>query len=95
MQNPLKIIFPDQCAGCGGMVEGDAGLCAACWSETRFLQGLACDACAAPLLGPGDVVVIPADLPHEATCVGDVEEMDMWSPRRQDWLDGTDDYLRK
>lgn len=46
-------------------------------------------------LGPGDVVVIPADLPHEATCVGDVEEMDMWSPRRQDWLDGTDDYLRK
>ena len=46
-------------------------------------------------LGPGDVVVIPADLPHEATCIGDVEEMDMWSPRRQDWLDGTDDYLRK
>lgn len=46
-------------------------------------------------LGPGDVVVIPAHLPHEATCIGDVEEMDMWSPRRDDWLDGTDDYLRQ
>lgn len=46
-------------------------------------------------LGPGDVVVIPAHLPHEATAIGDVEEMDMWSPRRDDWLDGTDDYLRQ
>ncbi|MDH3990078.1 MAG: cupin domain-containing protein [Gammaproteobacteria bacterium] len=46
-------------------------------------------------LGPGDVVVIPAHLPHEATAIGDVEEMDMWAPRRDDWLDGTDDYLRK
>jgi quercetin dioxygenase-like cupin family protein len=46
------------------------------------------------VLGPGDCVVIPAHLPHEATAIGDVEEMDMWSPRREDWLDGTDDYLR-
>jgi len=46
-------------------------------------------------LGPGDVVVIPANLPHEATAIGDVEEMDMWAPRRDDWLDGTDAYLRQ
>jgi quercetin dioxygenase-like cupin family protein len=46
------------------------------------------------VLGPGDVVVIPAHLPHEATCIGDVEEMDMWAPRREDWLDGSDAYLR-
>ena len=45
-------------------------------------------------VGPGGVVVIPANIPHEALCVGDVEEMDMWSPRRDDWLDGSDDYLR-
>jgi len=44
--------------------------------------------------GPGDVVVIPAHVPHEALCIGDVEEIDMWSPRRDDWLDGSDDYLR-
>ncbi|MDH3439886.1 MAG: cupin domain-containing protein [Gammaproteobacteria bacterium] len=47
------------------------------------------------VLGPGDCVVIPAHLPHEATAIGDVEEMDMWAPRRDDWLDGSDDYLRK
>ena len=47
------------------------------------------------LLGPGDVVVIPANVPHQATCIGEVEEIDMWSPRRDDWLDGTDDYLRR
>jgi quercetin dioxygenase-like cupin family protein len=44
--------------------------------------------------GPGDVVVIPSHLPHEALCLSDVEEMDMWSPRRDDWLDGSDAYLR-
>lgn len=43
---------------------------------------------------PGGVVVIPAYVPHEALAVGDVEEMDMWAPRRDDWLDGSDDYLR-
>jgi quercetin dioxygenase-like cupin family protein len=46
------------------------------------------------LLNPGDVVVIPPHVPHQATCIGEVEEIDMWSPRREDWLDGTDDYLR-
>jgi len=46
-------------------------------------------------LGPGDMLVIPPNLPHEALMIGDVEEMDTWSPPRQDWLDGTDDYLRK
>lgn len=43
----------------------------------------------------GDVVVIPGNLPHEALMIGDVEEIDTWAPPRQDWLDKTDDYLRK
>lgn len=46
-------------------------------------------------LGPGDSIVIPSNLPHEALMIGDVEEVDTWSPIREDWLDGTDDYLRK
>ncbi|HJN97001.1 MAG: cupin [Gammaproteobacteria bacterium] len=46
------------------------------------------------LLNPGDVVVIPPNVPHQATCIGAVEQTDIWSPRREDWLDGTDDYLR-
>jgi quercetin dioxygenase-like cupin family protein len=60
--------------------------------QMRFLIGN--DKAEEILLGPGDVVVIPADVPHQATCIGAVEEVDMWSPRRDDWLDGTDDYLR-
>ena len=43
----------------------------------------------------GESVVIPANVPHEALMIGDVEETDTWAPPRTDWLDGTDDYLRK
>ena len=46
-------------------------------------------------LNPGDVIVIPSNLPHEALMMGDVEEIDTWAPPRQDWLDGSDHYLRK
>ena len=46
-------------------------------------------------VGPGQVLVIPAHLPHEALCLGDVEEIDIWAPRRDDWLDKSDDYLRQ
>jgi quercetin dioxygenase-like cupin family protein len=46
-------------------------------------------------LAPGDVVVIPSNLPHEALMIGDVEEVDTWAPPRRDWLDKTDAYLRK
>jgi quercetin dioxygenase-like cupin family protein len=56
----------------------------------RFGEDRACEL----EVGPGEVVVIPSNLPHEALCIGDVEEVDMWSPRRDDWLNGTDDYLR-
>ena len=46
-------------------------------------------------LHAGDVIVIPANVPHEALMIGDCEGIDTWAPRREDWLDGTDDYLRK
>ncbi len=45
-------------------------------------------------LNAGDVIVIPSNLPHEALMIGDVEEIDTWAPIREDWLDGTDTYLR-
>ena len=44
---------------------------------------------------PGEVLVIPSNLPHEAQMIGDVEEMDVFTPLREDWLGGTDDYLRR
>lgn len=43
----------------------------------------------------GDTVVIPANLPHEALIIGEVEETDTWAPPRRDWLDGTDQYLKR
>lgn len=46
-------------------------------------------------LHAGEVVVIPANVPHAALMIGDCEGIDTWSPIREDWLDGTDDYLRK
>ncbi|QCW99954.1 cupin domain-containing protein [Aggregatimonas sangjinii] len=46
-------------------------------------------------LNAGEVVVIPANVPHEALMIGDVEEIDTWAPIRKDWLDGTDTYLRE
>jgi len=46
-------------------------------------------------VGPGEVLVIPSRLPHEVLCIGAVEEMDVFTPRREDWLDGSDAYLRR
>jgi|SRR6185312_2377109 len=45
-------------------------------------------------LHAGEVMVIPPNAPHAATMIGRVVETDMWSPRREDWLQKTDDYLR-
>ena len=47
------------------------------------------------VLHAGDISVIPSNLPHEALMIGDVEEIDSWSPPQADWLDGSDHYLRK
>jgi quercetin dioxygenase-like cupin family protein len=43
----------------------------------------------------GESIVIPSNVPHKALMIGDVEETDTWAPPRTDWLDGTDQYLRK
>ena len=45
-------------------------------------------------LGPGDVLVIPSNVPHRAEAVEETLDLDVFNPPRQDWLDGTDDYLR-
>jgi len=52
MQSVLRLLYPPQCIGCGALVEQDFGLCGACWRETPFVTGLACDKCGTPL--PGD-----------------------------------------
>jgi quercetin dioxygenase-like cupin family protein len=46
-------------------------------------------------LRAGEVLVIPPNLPHRAEALEDTLDVDIFSPPRQDWLDGTDDYLRR
>ena len=43
----------------------------------------------------GEVLHIPARVPHQAEALEDTFELDIFSPIRQDWLDHTDDYLRQ
>ncbi len=42
----------------------------------------------------GELIVLPPNVPHSALALEDTEDIDFFSPPRQDWLDGTDAYLR-
>ncbi|MCZ7589998.1 MAG: cupin domain-containing protein [Gaiella sp.] len=42
----------------------------------------------------GEVLQIPSWLPHRAEALERTLDVDIFCPPRQDWLDGTDDYLR-
>jgi len=43
----------------------------------------------------GEVLHIPAHLPHTAVALEDTLDVDVFSPPREDWLDGSDAYLRQ
>jgi quercetin dioxygenase-like cupin family protein len=43
----------------------------------------------------GEVLHIPSNLVHRAEALEDTLDVDLFSPPRQDWLDGTDAYLRR
>jgi quercetin dioxygenase-like cupin family protein len=45
-------------------------------------------------VGPGEVLVIPSMVRHRAEALEDTLDMDVFNPPRQDWLDGSDAYLR-
>ena len=45
-------------------------------------------------VGAGEVLHIPAYLPHKAEALEDTLDVDVFHPPRQDWLDGSDAYLR-
>ena len=42
----------------------------------------------------GEVLHLPSNVPHEAEAIEDTVDVDIFTPPRQDWLDGTDSYLR-
>jgi quercetin dioxygenase-like cupin family protein len=41
----------------------------------------------------GEVLHIPSWVPHQAEALEDTFELDLFSPIRRDWLDGTDHYF--
>ncbi len=43
----------------------------------------------------GEVLVIPSNLEHRAMALEDTLDVDVFNPPRQDWLNGTDAYLRR
>jgi len=45
-------------------------------------------------VGAGEVLHIPAHVPHRAEALEDTLDVDIFHPPRQDWLDGSDAYLR-
>lgn len=43
----------------------------------------------------GQVLIIPPNVPHSAEALQDVVDLDIFSPIRTDWIEGTDAYLRR
>jgi quercetin dioxygenase-like cupin family protein len=43
----------------------------------------------------GEVLVIPSNLEHRAVALEETLDVDVFNPPRQDWLDGSDAYLRR
>jgi unsaturated pyranuronate lyase len=42
----------------------------------------------------GEVLHIPSGLPHQAEALDTTLDVDIFCPPRQDWIDGSDAYLR-
>jgi quercetin dioxygenase-like cupin family protein len=42
----------------------------------------------------GEVLMIPANVPHSAEALEDTVDFDFFSPRREDWIRKDDAYLR-
>jgi quercetin dioxygenase-like cupin family protein len=63
--------------------------------EGRLLFTLGEDGDQVVEVGPGEVLCIPRNLPHSALALEDTLDVDVFNPPRQDWLDGSDAYLRQ
>ncbi|HVI10878.1 MAG TPA: cupin domain-containing protein [Candidatus Binatia bacterium] len=42
----------------------------------------------------GEVLCIPANMPHKAEALEDTIDLDVFNPPREDWINRTDQYLR-
>jgi quercetin dioxygenase-like cupin family protein len=46
------------------------------------------------VVGAGESVALPANVPHEVTVLEEALVIDVFSPVREDWVRGDDAYLR-
>jgi|ERR1700722_7353745 len=46
------------------------------------------------VVNAGEVLCIPAHMPHKAEALEDTIDLDVFNPPRADWIDKTDQYLR-
>ncbi|MDH3205183.1 MAG: cupin domain-containing protein [Gemmatimonadota bacterium] len=46
------------------------------------------------VVSAGEVLFIPSNVPHRAEALEDTVDVDIFSPPRQDWLQGTDTYFQ-
>jgi quercetin dioxygenase-like cupin family protein len=46
-------------------------------------------------VGAGEALQIPGGVPHEVEVIEDAFVIDIFSPVRQDWIDGTDSYFAR
>ena len=58
----------------------------------RFLVGEEADEI---VVRAGEVLHLPANVPHEAHALEDTLDVDVFYPPREDWLNKTDAYLRQ
>jgi quercetin dioxygenase-like cupin family protein len=47
------------------------------------------------VVGPGESLVIPPNVPHGVVALEDTVVTDVFTPRREDWISGDDAYLRR
>src|SRR5213593_2586312 len=47
------------------------------------------------VINAGEVLCIPSNMPHKAEALVDTVDLDIFSPPRADWINKTDQYLRK
>ncbi len=45
-------------------------------------------------VGAGEVLIIPPNVVHSAVALEDTDDIDAFSPLREDWLSGDDAYLK-
>jgi len=46
------------------------------------------------IVNAGEVLTIPANMPHKAEAMVDTVDLDIFTPPRADWINKTDRYLR-